>query len=49
MPDITLTPDFTESAELMRAYWAESFGTPIDGVVSFDPSRSATCSAPPAR
>ena len=37
MPDITLTPDFTESAELMRAYWAESFGTPIDGVVSFDP------------
>jgi len=37
MPDITLTPDFTESAELMRAYWAESFGTPVDGVLSFDP------------
>ncbi|GAA1750773.1 DUF4012 domain-containing protein [Agromyces humatus] len=37
MPDITLTPDFTESAEIMRAYWAESFGTPIDGVLSFDP------------
>ena len=37
MPDITLTPDFTESAEIMRAFWAESFGTPIDGVLSFDP------------
>ncbi|WP_344296874.1 DUF4012 domain-containing protein [Agromyces neolithicus] len=37
MQDVTLTPDFTESAEIMRAFWAESFGTPIDGVVSFDP------------
>jgi uncharacterized protein DUF4012 len=37
MQDITLTPDFTESAEIMRAWWAESFGTQIDGVVSFDP------------
>ncbi len=37
LPDITLTPDFTESAEIMRAYWQESFGTPIDGVLSFDP------------
>lgn len=37
MQDVTLTPDFTESSEIMRAFWAESFGTPIDGVVSFDP------------
>lgn len=37
MQDITFTPDFTESAGLMRAFWAESFGTPVDAVVSFDP------------
>ncbi len=37
MQDITFTPDFSESTELMRAFWAESFGTPIDAVVSFDP------------
>ncbi|WP_173922347.1 DUF4012 domain-containing protein [Agromyces sp. Marseille-P2726] len=37
MQDITLTPDFTESAEIMRAWWAETFGTQVDGVVSFDP------------
>lgn len=37
MQDIMLTPDFTESADIMRAWWAESFGTPIDAVVSFDP------------
>ncbi len=37
IPDITMTPDFTYSAALMRAYWAETFGTPIDGVISFDP------------
>jgi hypothetical protein len=35
--DITLTPDFTETSEIMRAWWSESFGTPIDAVVSFDP------------
>src|SRR5690606_5018452 len=37
MQDIMLTPDFTESADIMRAWWAETFGTPIDAVVSFDP------------
>lgn len=37
MQDVMLTPDFTESADIMQAFWAESFGTPLDGVVSFDP------------
>lgn len=35
--DSTLTPDFPETAGIVRAWWAERFGTPIDGVVSFDP------------
>lgn len=35
--DATMTPDFTESVEIMRAFWAESFGTPVDGVLSIDP------------
>ncbi|MCS3841779.1 DUF4012 domain-containing protein [Microbacterium sp. AK031] len=35
--DTTLSPDFTETAALIRAFWAESFGTPVDAVVSFDP------------
>lgn len=37
MQDITFTPDFAESSDLMRAFWAESFGTNVDAVVSFDP------------
>lgn len=37
IPDATMTPDFTETAAIMRAWWAEAFGTPIDAVVSFDP------------
>ena len=37
MQDATYTPYFSETAELMRGHWADSFGTPIDGVVSFDP------------
>ncbi|WP_430645832.1 DUF4012 domain-containing protein [Agromyces sp. GXS1127] len=37
MMDVTLTPDFPESSELIRAFWAESFGDQVDGVVSFDP------------
>lgn len=37
MQDSTLSPDFTETAGIMRAWWAEEFGTPIDAVVSFDP------------
>lgn len=35
--DITSTPDFALSAELAKAYWTESFGTPVDGVISIDP------------
>lgn len=35
--DTTMSPDFSESVEIIRAYWAESFGTPVDAVVSFDP------------
>ncbi|GEK86219.1 DUF4012 domain-containing protein [Microbacterium aerolatum] len=35
--DTTMSPDFRESARIIRAYWAESFGTPVDAVVSFDP------------
>lgn len=35
--DTTLTPDFTETATIVKAFWAESFGTPVDAVVSFDP------------
>ncbi|MFY9714086.1 MAG: DUF4012 domain-containing protein [Microbacterium sp.] len=35
--DTTLAPDFTETAQIVRAFWAESFGTPVDAVVSFDP------------
>jgi hypothetical protein len=37
MMDVTLTPDFAETSELIRAFWAESFGSQVDGVVSFDP------------
>lgn|GEM_PF-185471 len=35
--DSTLSPDFTDTANIVRAYWAESFGTPVDAVASFDP------------
>ncbi len=35
--DSTLSPDFTETAAIVRAFWAESFGTPVDAVVSVDP------------
>lgn len=35
--DITSTPDFAMSADFARAYWTESFGTPVDGVMSIDP------------
>lgn len=37
MQDMTLTPDFPTTAAIAQAWWAESFGDPIDGVVSFDP------------
>lgn len=35
--DSTLTPDFTETAGIVRAWWASEFETPVDAVVSFDP------------
>ncbi|MGF3055991.1 DUF4012 domain-containing protein [Microbacterium sp. YY-01] len=35
--DTTLTPDFPYTSELVQAFWAESYGTPVDGVASFDP------------
>ncbi|MDQ1123345.1 hypothetical protein QE412_001918 [Microbacterium trichothecenolyticum] len=35
--DVTSTPDFTLSAELAKAYWTETFATPVDGVISIDP------------
>ncbi|MCR2815868.1 DUF4012 domain-containing protein [Microbacterium jiangjiandongii] len=37
MQDVTMTPDFAESARTMGAFWAERFGTPIDGTLSIDP------------
>ncbi|MEI5583399.1 MULTISPECIES: DUF4012 domain-containing protein [unclassified Agromyces] len=37
MQDVTLTPDFPETSEIIRAFWTESFGTEVDGVISFDP------------
>lgn len=37
MQDVTITPDFTETSELIRAFWASEFGTQVDGVISFDP------------
>ena len=35
--DITLTPDFPYTVKLVNAFWAEEFGTRVDGVMSFDP------------
>ncbi len=35
--DSTLSPDFSETAQIVRAFWAESFGTPVDAVASMDP------------
>lgn len=37
-PDITMTPDFPYSVELVRAFWDDTVGTPIDGVLSVDPT-----------
>lgn len=37
MQDVTTTPDFADSARIMGAFWAEEFGTPIDGTLSIDP------------
>lgn len=35
--DVSLTPDFPTTAQIAMAYWLDTFGTPIDAVVSFDP------------
>lgn len=35
--NISLTPDFPTTARLAEAHWQESFGDPLDGVLSFDP------------
>ncbi|WP_460578613.1 DUF4012 domain-containing protein [Humibacter ginsengisoli] len=35
--DVTMTPNFATSGELVRAMWQKRFGTKIDGVVSMDP------------
>ena len=35
--DSTLSPDFSETAQIVRAWWAESIGTPVDAVASIDP------------
>lgn len=37
MQDATTTPDFTESARVMEAFWAESYGTPVSATLSIDP------------
>ncbi|MFS2280416.1 DUF4012 domain-containing protein [Microbacterium sp. OR21] len=35
--DATMSPDFPETASIVRAWWAEEFNTPVDAVISFDP------------
>ncbi|WP_292833473.1 DUF4012 domain-containing protein [Microbacterium sp.] len=35
--DVTTTPDFAESAQIITAMWDELYDTPINGVVSIDP------------
>lgn len=35
--DATSTPDFTLAADLSKAFWTETFGTPVDGVIAIDP------------
>ncbi|MBS1907892.1 MAG: DUF4012 domain-containing protein [Actinobacteria bacterium] len=35
--DSTLSPDFSETAQIVRAWWAEAYGTPVDAVASIDP------------
>ncbi|WP_350353004.1 DUF4012 domain-containing protein [Microbacterium sp. A8/3-1] len=36
-PDVTMPADFPTSVAIVRAFWAESFGTQVDGVLSVDP------------
>ncbi|MGO1628792.1 MAG: DUF4012 domain-containing protein [Microbacterium sp.] len=35
--DVTMTPDFAQSAHLARAFWSETLGDPGDAVVAVDP------------
>ncbi|SDM43317.1 DUF4012 domain-containing protein [Microbacterium azadirachtae] len=35
--DSTLSPDFSETAQIVRAWWSETYGTPVDAVASIDP------------
>ncbi|WP_084644199.1 DUF4012 domain-containing protein [Microbacterium gubbeenense] len=35
--DVTMTPDFAQSAHLARAFWAETLGDPGDSVIAIDP------------
>ncbi|WP_344004485.1 DUF4012 domain-containing protein [Microbacterium paludicola] len=35
--DTTMAPDFRETANLVRAFWQDSYGTPPAGVLSLDP------------
>lgn len=37
MQDMTMTPDFPTVAAIAKAWWADLYGDPIDGVLSFDP------------
>lgn len=37
LPNVTSTPNFPTTVDLLRAYWAEEDPTHIDGVISFDP------------
>ncbi len=37
-PDVTMPPDFPYSVELVRAFWNETVGTEVDGVLSIDPT-----------
>ncbi|UOE43801.1 DUF4012 domain-containing protein [Agromyces larvae] len=35
--DVTMTPDFDETARLARAFWAAATGVEVDGVIAVDP------------
>lgn len=37
LQDITLTPDFTQTAKLATAMWKQRFGENVDGVIALDP------------
>lgn len=36
--DITMTPDFAQTAHLARAFWSETLGDPGDAVLAIDPT-----------